>query len=119
MKRIFALCLLAGALALHAQEVKPLPPGLKALLAKAEGGDAEAQWKLADAYTYGRNVAINRDEGFVWASKAAGQNHPKALFMLAGMHRYEFKAKRDLEKSDQLFKQAFPGMKAAAEKGFE
>ncbi|MGA2693456.1 MAG: SEL1-like repeat protein, partial [Opitutaceae bacterium] len=50
-----------------------MPPGLAALHAKAENGNAIAQYNLGLAYATGRGVQVDQAEAFVWLTLAAEQ----------------------------------------------
>ncbi len=44
---------------------------IEALKTAAEGGDADAAYKLGEAYFHGRGVAKNFNEADVWYKKSA------------------------------------------------
>ena len=50
----------------------------EALLSKAEGGDAEAQYALGNCYFDGKGIDQNREKAVVWYTKAANQGHVAA-----------------------------------------
>jgi len=54
--------------------------------AKAEQGDAEAQYKLADCLFYSKGVKSDEVEAMKWYRKAAEQNHAKAQFALGNYY---------------------------------
>lgn len=64
-----------GNYALALKEFKPL----------AEGGNAEAQFKLAEIHMKAQGVALNGEEFLKWCRKAAERGHAEAQFTL-GMH---------------------------------
>jgi TPR repeat protein len=68
---------------LTAQQIKPDQKPIEALKAKAEAGDAEAQFLLGRRYARGEDVAKDLAEAARWYRKAADQNHPKAQNSLA------------------------------------
>ncbi|MCY4673957.1 MAG: tetratricopeptide repeat protein [Bacteroidetes bacterium] len=50
--------------------------------ARAEQGDAEAQYELGKAYSVGEGVPQNSTEAVRWYRKAAEQGHPLAQYEL-------------------------------------
>uniref|UniRef100_A0A914VIG0 Uncharacterized protein n=1 Tax=Plectus sambesii TaxID=2011161 RepID=A0A914VIG0_9BILA len=60
---------------------------VKGIRAAAEGGNANAQFKLGLMYRKGRNVHQSDDDAVIWYTKAAGQRHPLALNNLGLMYR--------------------------------
>lgn len=71
------------------QESRPTKgqPESAKLLQDAEQGDADAQYKLSEAYFVGDGVAKDRTESAKWCRKAAEQGHVRAQFAL-GMSYY-------------------------------
>src|SRR5205085_917262 len=53
-------------------------PELRTLRAKAEKGDANAQFALAEAYHSGRGVTADPDMAILWYRRAADQGHVRA-----------------------------------------
>jgi len=51
----------------------PLPPELAALRAKAETGNAVAQYNLGLAYAEGRGIPVDRAEAYVWLTLQSDQ----------------------------------------------
>src|SRR5580692_9857155 len=70
-RRAFALLALSAAV--RAFAAGALPPELESLHARAENGNAIAQYNLGLAYAYGRGVPVDRVEAFVWLSLAVEQ----------------------------------------------
>src|ERR1700677_2176371 len=68
-----ALALLALSLAATAFAEDPLPPDLAALRAKAENGNAIAQYNLGLAFVDGREVPADPVEAYVWLTLASEQ----------------------------------------------
>jgi TPR repeat protein len=64
---------------------KTTKSGLNATLAKAEGGDADAQFGLGLKYSVGTGIAQDFARAAEWYRKAADQNHALAQFNLAVM----------------------------------
>ncbi|MDR1871781.1 MAG: sel1 repeat family protein [Deltaproteobacteria bacterium] len=55
---------------------------IRALLVKAEEGDPEAQFEVANAFFYGKGAELNPEEGQKWGQKAAENGHVLAQFEL-------------------------------------
>src|SRR3954454_25179894 len=97
MKRkhlIAALIVLAASSPLAAQSVKAgIAAWQKADYAGAvaiwrplaEKGDADAQFNLAQAYRFGRGVAINLGAAQAWYERAANKGHVMAQYTLGRM----------------------------------
>jgi len=79
----------------------------QALEAKAEGGDAEAQYDMAALYAVGLG-GVSRDEkrAFAYASKAAAQDHAGALYFVAICTEEGRHTKRDAAKARALYEKA-------------
>lgn len=72
------------------------------LLKAAEGGDADAQFHLADALYKGSNgLRVNHLLAWEWYRKAARSGNGKASFMLARMAKYGDGTPQDLRASIQ------------------
>ena len=69
-----------------AQDKKPLSQTVKALIEKAEKGDAEALAVLGQKCFYGQGVPQGYKEAFRWYRKSAEQGLAKAQGMLGGMY---------------------------------
>lgn len=65
------------------------------LRAKANHGDANAQFELGVAYDLGRNIGKNQIEAAAWYRKAAEQGHAAAQNSLGSMHQYGEGAPQD------------------------
>jgi len=52
-------------------------------LLAAEQGDADAQYKLGDAYYYGTGVKLDYEQAITWYWQAANQGHAEAQYNLA------------------------------------
>lgn len=75
----------------------------KAMRRRAEGGEAEAQFKLGVMYAYGRGTAKSEAEAADWLRKAAQQNHLVAQTRLGLMlARGAGVAKNEAEAADWL-----------------
>lgn len=69
-------------------QVETGAPPLQDLRSRAEQGNAEAQFNLAQAYDHGRGVSVDQEEAVRWYRLAAGQGDPFAQFDL-GNHYSE------------------------------
>jgi TPR repeat protein len=61
------------------------PPALRALTARAETGDREAQAELADVYYEGQGVTRSHSRAFYWYRQAATAGHTRAERQLGWM----------------------------------
>ncbi|HEX9802749.1 MAG TPA: hypothetical protein VGB35_05820, partial [Gammaproteobacteria bacterium] len=68
-----------------AARMRDYPKMARVLQQLANGGDAEAQYQLANLYRSGRGVNKDLKSAALWARKAANQGHPKAQYLLAGL----------------------------------
>lgn len=59
-----------------------------ALLAKANAGDAGAQYELGKMYNFGDGVRRDYAQALMWYRKAAEQGHPGSEFMLGGLYHF-------------------------------
>lgn len=59
----------------------------------------------------------NYDEALIWLNKSAAQNHPLALFHLAGMYKNCQGVEKDEAKANELYSQAAPRLQRMAESG--
>ena len=87
----FALLLASPLPALAAEPAAPVAEPLRdtpfsAVRAKAEGGDAAAQFELAHRLAFGEDVAEDRAASIPWYRKAAEQGHRDAQHMLGLMY---------------------------------
>jgi hypothetical protein len=71
---------------------------IQKLIARAELGDAEAQYELGMRYSHGRGVAINDDKSFQWLQKAARNGQTDAQYELGLIYAYEFEEESRAEK---------------------
>ena len=79
----------------------------QALEAKAEGGNAEAQYAMAALYAVGLG-GVSRDEkrAFGYATKAAAQDHARAQYFVAICTEEGRHTKRDAAKARALYEKA-------------
>src|ERR1017187_10354791 len=81
---VFTLLLLLSAVVfrLPAQQTETDRKQVEEIKAKAEAGDAAAQFNLGFSYAQGEGVAKDEVEAVKWFRKAAEQNHAKAQYNL-------------------------------------
>ena len=72
---LLALILALSGVALAAADGAP---DVTALQAKAQTGDAEAEFQLAEAYRGGRGVTADPETAIMWYRRAAGHGHVRA-----------------------------------------
>jgi TPR repeat protein len=70
--------ILLGAFLLVAAAPAPSPSGIDALRTAASAGDAEAQYKLGQAYLLGKDVPQDADTAIMWYRRAYAQGHGPA-----------------------------------------
>lgn len=78
----------------------------KLISSLAQGGDANAQFTLAQLLLLGEGAPKDSKAAAIWFKKAANQGHPEAMFELGEMYakddemkRYRFQAKRWYKKA--------------------
>lgn len=67
-------------------KIVDIPIGQDKLLARANNGDAEAQFSIGKMYDEGENVTQNKRVAIEWYNKSATQGNKDALFCLASMY---------------------------------
>lgn len=72
---------------------------LSTLIAAAEGGDAEAQVKLAVCYGRGDGVEQDYKKAFEWAMKAAEQGDAEGQYIVAGCYLQGKGVLQDMQQS--------------------
>ena len=111
MKRLFCFFLFCVSLGVYAQN-------LSSLRAKAEGGDAEAQYTLGTLYYRGGNgVVINYNEAFNWFYKSASRYNPKAQRYLGVCYEFGYGVSKNDIRAEECYIKAVPGLKSLAENG--
>jgi len=70
---------------------------------KAEKGDRDAQYHLAELYTFGRGTAKNDAEAARWCRKAAEQGHAEAQFSLGQTLRLGEAVTPDMKEAFEWF----------------
>ena len=90
---------------------------LTVVLQKAEKGDAEAQYQLAEMYADARGVDQDYTKSYHWAKKAADQGNPKAQYRLASIIYKGETGRKNQPKGLQLFFKSVGGLKNLAEAG--
>lgn len=73
---------------------------------QAESGDAEAQYKLGNAYLRGTEVARDYDTAAAWFEKAAAQEHVKSHYKLGYLYLEGKGVKTDYEKAYRHLRRA-------------
>lgn len=76
------------------------------MLEAAKGGDAEAQYKTAQAYRTGGGVAQSDVQAVEWYGKAADQNHLQAICDLGSMYLEGLGVLQDAVRAATLFREA-------------
>jgi TPR repeat protein len=76
------------------------------LQAKAEAGDAEAQYLLGNRYYYGKGVAKDQTDGVKWYRKAAAQNYSKAQNKLGYCYESGEGVAKDLVEAVKWYRKA-------------
>ena len=110
----FLLCLtllLVLWLRMHLSSTSPpdhpaAPVDLAATKAKADKGDARAQWQLGEIYSRGQAVAGSYKEAAKWYRLAAEQGNPDAEAALAELYQAGQGVSRDLQEASRLFRRA-------------
>lgn len=97
-----------------AYEIKDYKAAAMSFSLAALDGNAEAQYMLAECYELGEGVEEDENESVRWLRKAAEQGYAKAQMRL-GVY-YSIK-EENKEKSESLFKKAFPNLRKDAERG--
>lgn len=78
----------------------------EALLARAEKGDLDAQFVLAQAYEQGQAMPANAAQAFFWYGKAANAGYVPAQYFLAAMYGSGRGTPMDMAKAVEWFKKA-------------
>ena len=76
------------------------------LQARAEAGDAEAQFNLAEAYRRGEEVTRDFAEAIKWYRKATEQGHARSANRLGGMYLRGEGVPKDRDEAVRWFKTA-------------
>jgi uncharacterized protein len=79
---------------------------LKAQLAAANAGDAEAQYRLGMMYFRGRGAKPDYKEMQRWFLAAANQGHPIAQLRMGNMYKDGYFQTRDLPRANEWFRKA-------------
>lgn len=90
---------------------------VKIFLKKAEKGDAEAQYQLAEMYAEAQGVEQDYTKSYHWAKKASEQGNPKAQYRLASIIYAGEAGQKNQPEALQLFLKSIGGLKQLAEKG--
>jgi uncharacterized protein len=84
------------------------------LVAAAERGDADAQYRFARALQTGDGVKADLGKALEWMKKAAAQEHVEALAMLGYWHSVGLGVKKDEAEARRFFEKAAAKGSAAA-----
>ena len=79
------------------------------LITSAQGGQADAQYALADRYHRGAGVVRNDSLAAEWARKAAEQSHAGAQFLLGALYYSGDSVPKDISQAKGLFRLAAEG----------
>ena len=89
---------------------------LSVLLPKAEKGDVDAQYQLAEIYAEAQGVDQDYSKASQWARKAADQGNPKAQYRLASILFYGMDGKKNQPEALQLFIKSAAGLERLSKK---
>ena len=78
MKRLMVALLLAAAGVAMTAPVTGAPSDITALQAKAQAGDAEAQFQMGEAYRAGKGVTADPEDAIMWYRRATASGHIRA-----------------------------------------
>ena len=79
MKRAtLAVLLVIGSVAIAAVAAAATSPDIRALQARAQAGDADAEFALGEAYRAGRGVEADSENAIMWYRRAAALGHVRA-----------------------------------------
>jgi len=76
------------------------------LLAKAEGGDVEAQFQVAECYIAGDGVDEDEEEAFYWYGEAADNGHTEAMYEVADCYYFGTGVDEDEEEAVSWYRKA-------------
>ncbi len=104
---VAAICLLAtGCHKDESASPEGMPAAARSVLTAAEGGDAAAQFALANMYYSANGVEQNLLDAAAWMRKAAEQGHILAAYQLGLMLASGEGVQRDMKEAVQWWKQA-------------
>jgi TPR repeat protein len=72
---------------------------LSDLQARAEQGDAEAQFNLGNCYRFRKGISIDNEKAAYWYTKAAEQGNDGAQFYLFECYQFGSGVPKDYEKA--------------------
>lgn len=87
-------------------EAKAPKTEIALLREKAEKGDVQAQYKLGQAYDFGRGVEQNYSEAAHWYQQSANQGHRDAQFSLGYFYEYGQGVHIDLEEAVNWYRKS-------------
>lgn len=76
------------------------------LLKKAESGDEESQFQLAECYRFGNTIEVNYAKAFEWYTKSAKHKHHFAQFRLGACYQDGVGVEEDIGKAIKCFRRA-------------
>ena len=92
-----------------------LSPEMEVLLARANSGDAGAQYELGNNYLNGTGVEQNYDEALAWYTKAAELGNTDAQYDLGEMYHNGTGTDKDDSKAAKYYRQAADNGHASAQ----
>jgi TPR repeat protein len=107
-----AAAVILATLSTHNDQAKPLPsvssppPDIPTLLAKAEKGEAEAQFSLAAAFAKGQGTTNSYHEAARWYRRAADQGHAGAQASLGELYEAGQGVPQDMKEALKLYRTA-------------
>jgi TPR repeat protein len=112
---VFLLGLICRGISAQTVPPSPAPGPADQLRAKAQAGDAVAQYQLASAYYHGSGVPIDLAQSFAWTLKSAQQGYVKAELSLAWLYGTGLGTTRNELTSFQWYQKAAEQGDASAE----
>ncbi len=90
---------------------------LEATTVAAESGDANAQYDLANRYSYGYGVPQNYENAIVWLRKSAAQQYPDAQLMLGKAFEFGYGVIPDYQQAIRWYQKALESYMKADQQG--
>ena len=97
------------------QDTAELPKALRKYLPRARQGDADAQYRVAKIYEFGRGVPKDSAEALKWYRAAAEQGHARAEYSLGRIYSAGKIVDRDYAESAKWFRRSAEQGVAAAQ----
>lgn len=114
LKKFYYLCLSPEKGILHCSK-NLLTLAANQYATAAKDGDLSAQFKYGFCWETGFGIILSYTEAVKWYEKAALNKHPLAIFHLAKSYYDGRGVAKDKDKARQLFAEALPGVREAAE----